>query len=322
MDLPLSRLGVSARERLRTMEPVALAETSGCKPLRSASGNGAPVSRAPATPSVQRGAVCLALCSAILVFAGSACSEQREQYRLDLADWGPLFFEGTGTGRSPPFSALGDHWQVCIDVLNSRFDSRDGEAGRSAELRVFDAETGSSHTSSSPFGLLWALDSETLCHPSSLLGHTEPEQVRPKPLLRGSYYVEVRADPDVSWVAWVGRGPGFPLRSGRAELPPPIATEPADKVLCSSEIAGGCICWDRANWDWRDCGALADERLSGDEPSRSGAGCLPSYPTVCLPAPPPDLDCQDLLVSSFPVVGTDPHRLDRDGDGIACEPRP
>ncbi|WP_251062751.1 MULTISPECIES: thermonuclease family protein [unclassified Streptomyces] len=37
-----------------------------------------------------------------------------------------------------------------------------------------------------------------------------------------------------------------------------------------------------------------------------------------LPPPPPDLDCSD-LDGPVPVGPDDPHRLDRDGDGIGCE---
>lgn len=53
---------------------------------------------------------------------------------------------------------------------------------------------------------------------------------------------------------------------------------------------------------------------------RLGA-CDPSYPTVCVPPPPPDVDCADIAARSFPVRGPDVHRLDGDKDGIACEPR-
>ena len=47
--------------------------------------------------------------------------------------------------------------------------------------------------------------------------------------------------------------------------------------------------------------------------------CDPSYPTVCIPPPPPDLDCGDIPYRNFPVVGTDPHGFDADGDGVGCE---
>jgi hypothetical protein len=53
-------------------------------------------------------------------------------------------------------------------------------------------------------------------------------------------------------------------------------------------------------------------------PSQSG-NCDPSYPDVCIPPPPPDLDCGDIPYHDFRVVGRDPHRFDRDNDGIGCE---
>jgi endonuclease YncB( thermonuclease family) len=47
--------------------------------------------------------------------------------------------------------------------------------------------------------------------------------------------------------------------------------------------------------------------------------CDPSYPTVCIPPPPPDLDCADIPYRRFPVLPPDPHRFDPDRDGIGCE---
>ena len=47
--------------------------------------------------------------------------------------------------------------------------------------------------------------------------------------------------------------------------------------------------------------------------------CDPSYPTVCIPPPPPDLDCGDIPYRNFPVRPPDPHRFDADNDGIGCE---
>jgi micrococcal nuclease len=65
---------------------------------------------------------------------------------------------------------------------------------------------------------------------------------------------------------------------------------------------------------WAACPAPEDER------SAPGATttCEPSYPTRCLPPPPPDLDCGDLDGGDLVVRPPDPHRLDGDGDGIAC----
>jgi hypothetical protein len=50
-----------------------------------------------------------------------------------------------------------------------------------------------------------------------------------------------------------------------------------------------------------------------------GGRCEPGY-TSCLPVTS-DLDCGDIPDSKKPihVTGSDPYRLDGDGDGIACE---
>jgi hypothetical protein len=46
----------------------------------------------------------------------------------------------------------------------------------------------------------------------------------------------------------------------------------------------------------------------------------PSYPDVCIPPPPPNLNCDDEGVpSNFEVSGSDPHGFDGDNDGIGCE---
>ncbi|MFQ5838789.1 MAG: thermonuclease family protein [Thermoplasmata archaeon] len=47
--------------------------------------------------------------------------------------------------------------------------------------------------------------------------------------------------------------------------------------------------------------------------------CDPAYPDVCIPSPPPDLDCADIPYRNFRVLPPDPHRFDGDGDGIGCE---
>ncbi len=50
-----------------------------------------------------------------------------------------------------------------------------------------------------------------------------------------------------------------------------------------------------------------------------GSGCDPSYPDVCIPPPPPDLDCPDITYRNFRVVGPDPHLFDGNNDGEGCE---
>jgi len=48
-------------------------------------------------------------------------------------------------------------------------------------------------------------------------------------------------------------------------------------------------------------------------------GCDPAYPDVCSPPPPPDLDCGEIAHHNFTVLAPDPHRFDRDSDGVGCE---
>ncbi len=47
--------------------------------------------------------------------------------------------------------------------------------------------------------------------------------------------------------------------------------------------------------------------------------CDPSYPDVCIPPGPPDLNCADIQFANFKVVWPDSHHLDADGNGIGCE---
>ena len=51
----------------------------------------------------------------------------------------------------------------------------------------------------------------------------------------------------------------------------------------------------------------------------SRANCDPSYPDVCIPSPPPDLNCGDISYKDFKVLQPDPHGFDRNKDGRGCE---
>jgi hypothetical protein len=60
--------------------------------------------------------------------------------------------------------------------------------------------------------------------------------------------------------------------------------------------------------------------LGGGSESPVLAGdCDPSYPDVCIPPLPPDLDCGDIGAKGFSVLQPDPHRFDGDKDGVGCE---
>ncbi len=61
---------------------------------------------------------------------------------------------------------------------------------------------------------------------------------------------------------------------------------------------------------------------NGDDDASDGGGtsCHPSYPDVCIPPPPPNLNCDDVDATNFEVLPPDPHDLDgNDNDGLGCE---
>jgi len=63
---------------------------------------------------------------------------------------------------------------------------------------------------------------------------------------------------------------------------------------------------------------LAEEEDEDDE-GEEGV-CDSSYPDLCIPPPPPDLDCDDDSVpENFQVLPPDPHGFDSDNDGIGCD---
>jgi micrococcal nuclease len=59
------------------------------------------------------------------------------------------------------------------------------------------------------------------------------------------------------------------------------------------------------------------------QPPPPVVACAPSYPDVCIPPPPPDLDCGEITHKRFrvrwDVPAPDPHGFDGDRDGVGCE---
>ena len=71
--------------------------------------------------------------------------------------------------------------------------------------------------------------------------------------------------------------------------------------------------------DQTDEQITSSSQSSPVEPKANEEYCNPSYPEVCIPAGPPDLDCEDIEYSNFTVLYPDEHRFDDDNDGIGCE---
>jgi endonuclease YncB( thermonuclease family) len=105
------------------------------------------------------------------------------------------------------------------------------------------------------------------------------------------------------------RGSRFGALSARAEvaLPGCIAAQCAGSPLIDQDLSNNR--------------AAVVTTLPGGGYERA---CDKSYPTVCIPLTPPDLDCEDFLpLRNFTVrhdlPDADPHHLDGNGDGIGCE---
>jgi micrococcal nuclease len=64
------------------------------------------------------------------------------------------------------------------------------------------------------------------------------------------------------------------------------------------------------------------KQTEGAVPLGGVASCDPTYPDLCIPPPPPDLDCcyvYDQGYRHITVLPPDPHNLDGNHDGVACE---
>ena len=59
--------------------------------------------------------------------------------------------------------------------------------------------------------------------------------------------------------------------------------------------------------------------LSSLQTETYDSDCDYSYPDVCIPPPPPDLNCDDIPNNTFEVLPPDPHDFDREEDGLGCE---
>lgn len=59
---------------------------------------------------------------------------------------------------------------------------------------------------------------------------------------------------------------------------------------------------------------------SPDPTPPENTNCDAAYPDVCIPSPPPDLDCGDITHRNFRVIQhPDPHGFDGNNDGYGCE---
>lgn len=71
---------------------------------------------------------------------------------------------------------------------------------------------------------------------------------------------------------------------------------------------------------WTACAGSTEGEDEPAEPTglASEGDCDAAYPDVCIPPPPPDLNCGDIEHRDISVLPPDPHDLDADGDGVGC----
>lgn len=113
----------------------------------------------------------------------------------------------------------------------------------------------------------------------------------------------------------------FAVELGRAG---PVSTRAAARFdWCVRATCGSSPLLDR-NPRNSERAALTTALAEHPQPGAPRAGgCHPSYPSACIPYPPPDLACADIPHRDFhvrrDVPDPDPHSFDGNEDGIGCQ---
>jgi hypothetical protein len=113
-----------------------------------------------------------------------------------------------------------------------------------------------------------------------------------------------------------------PVKSCHPSYPDTCIPGPPPNLNCGDVSARNfkVVGSDPHGFDGDNDGVGCEGSGSGGGGGGGGGGCDPSYPEDCIPPPPPDLNCGDSSVpNNVKVVQPDPHRLDRDKDGVGCE---
>lgn len=106
-----------------------------------------------------------------------------------------------------------------------------------------------------------------------------------------------------------------------------ISTEFCDVSEFADEVWAASYCSDSSIYK-TEIPTVTETLTTTESPATSQAAtvteeasddCDSSYPGICIPPPPPDLDCSDISQKGFTVSGSDPHGFDRDNDGVGCE---
>lgn len=77
------------------------------------------------------------------------------------------------------------------------------------------------------------------------------------------------------------------------------------------------IAADKASANKKCASPAPQQQPQAPAPKKASGNCASGY-SPCIPSYPPDVNCADVN-GPINVSGTDPHGLDADGDGVACE---
>ncbi|CAN5215533.1 hypothetical protein BH20ACT9_BH20ACT9_14420 [soil metagenome] len=119
---------------------------------------------------------------------------------------------------------------------------------------------------------------------------------------------------------WTDDGDFFNLQAVRLGFAEAALYEPNDAYIDRMNAAEATA-RDAERGLWGACtgGAPNPPALAPPSHPPSGGGCDPDYRGACVPEYPPDVDCGQIPDTGFVSVGDDPHGLDDDHDGVACE---
>jgi micrococcal nuclease len=134
-------------------------------------------------------------------------------------------------------------------------------------------------------------------------------------------YVHRLPDGEMANLALARDGYALPLT-----VPPNVAHEEAFAAAAAEARDAGRGLWSACDGDLDLPPPTTGASSTAVPPTGAGrdggdgdrSACDPSYPEVCIPPAPPDLDCGDIAARDIRVEGDDPHRLDGDGDGRGC----
>jgi micrococcal nuclease len=179
---------------------------------------------------------------------------------------------------------------------------------------------------------LLEIDTPETVHPSQPVGCYGPEASNAlKRLAPPGSKVWVAADQDLLdpydrtlLYMWTSHGTFINLKMVRNGFARAVLYEPNDRFIdVMRQAEQSARAGNRGLWDACSHFGVAQHRPvaspSPKTPPAPAGNCDPSYTGACIPPYPPDIDCGELAVSGFTVVGADPHGFDADGDGTACE---